>query len=180
MLIKENDCLLLIIDLQEKLLRHIHNQSFLINKSEILIKTFNKLSLPIIITEQYPKGLGKTDPRILSSIDEYSLIEKTSFSCAKDAKFTEQFKSFNKSQIIICGIETHICILQSAFDLLSKGYSLFIVSDAVGSRHINDTVSAIERMNKRNINLVTTEMVIFELLGNSKNDHFKYLSGLVK
>ena len=71
-------------------------------------------------------------------------------------------------------------VLQSAFDLLSKGYSLFIVSDAVGSRHINDTDSAIKRMNKRDINLVTTEMVIFELLENSKNDHFKYLSGLIK
>ena len=107
-------------------------------------------------------------------------IQKTSFSCIKEKVILEKIKAKKKNQIIICGLETHICILQTAADFLIKKYNPFVVSDAVGSRNFVDHDKAISRLAKNDINIVTTEMIIFELLENSKNDHFKKINELIK
>ena len=180
MLVSKDDCLLLVVDLQDKLLSKVETKFNLLKNTEILIKTFKTLSLPIVATEQYPKGLGSSHSIVQNEIPREDCIQKTTFSCIKEKVILEKIKAKKKNQIIICGLETHICILQTAADFLIKKYNPFVVSDAVGSRNFVDHDIAISRLAKNDINIVTTEMIIFELLENSKNDHFKVVTEFIK
>ena len=180
MLVSKNDCLLLVVDLQDKLLSKIKFKPNLLKNAEILIKTFKILNLPIVVTEQYPKGLGNAHSMVQNEISRQDYIEKTTFSCLKEKTILEKINSIKKTQIIICGIETHICILQTAAVLLINMYNPFVVSDAVGSRKIGDHDRAISRLAKNGIDIVTTEMIVFELLENSKSDHFKKVTAFIK
>ena len=181
MLLESNNCLLLIVDLQEKLLRKIKVRSLIIDNTIKLIKSFHIFGIPIIITEQYSKGLGPTDSKIKGCFDKFSPMEKTSFSCLKEIKISRKISSYKKKQLIICGIESHICILQTAFDLVNLNYFPYIVTDGVSAIKEENNFWAIHRLQQqKNISLVTAEMVIFELLKDSKNDHFKHISNLIK
>ena len=180
MLVSKNDCLLLVVDLQDKLLSKIEFKFNLLKNTEILIKSFKTLNLPIVVTEQYPRGLGSSHSIVQSEISRKDYIQKTSFSCIKEKVILNEINKKKKTQIIICGIETHICILQTAADLLVEKYNPFVVSDAVGSRNTVDHDRAISRLAKNDVNIVTTEMIVFELLENSKNDHFKKVTELIK
>ncbi|MBQ9245729.1 hydrolase [bacterium] len=177
--IEAENVLLLIIDVQEKLIKMINNPN--IEKNTIILaKTAGILKLPVIITEQYPKGLGSTINEIKNSIDNAIYIEKTNFSAYKETNFIENIEKQNKKQIIIYGIETHICVLQTAFDLLNKGYEVFVVQDASGSRTDENKNAALRRLIHAGCQIVTTEMVIFELLKSSKNPNFKEIQSLIK
>ena len=181
MLLENNNCLLLIVDLQEKLLKKIKKRSLIINNTIKLIKIFHTFGIPIIVTEQYSKGLGPTDSKIKSCFDKFSPIEKTSFSCLKETKISKKIRSYKKKQLIVCGIESHICILQTAFDLVNLEFLPYVVTDGVSAIKEENDFSAMQRFQQqKNISLVTTEMVIFELLKDSKNDHFKYINNLLK
>ena len=181
MLLENTDCILLIIDLQEKLLKKIKKRNTLIRNTIKLIKTFQIFGLPIIVTEQYPKGLGLTDKKIKSSFDKFLPIEKTSFSCMRQTNVYKKIQSYEKKQLIICGIESHICVLQTAFDLVNLDFFPYIVTDAVSTIKEENNFSAMQRLQQqKNTSLVTTEMVIFELLKNSKNPHFKSINNFLK
>ncbi len=172
-----DDALVLIIDIQEKLVNMLKDISVEENAIK-LAKAAGILGLKTIITEQYPKGLGSTLQEIKSAIQNAKYIEKTAFSAFEDIK--EILKKEETKQIIICGIETHICVLQTAFDLIKNGYEVFTVINASGSRQDDDKNTALQRLRHAGCQTVTLEMVIFELLKSSKHPKFKEVQALIK
>lgn len=175
--INREETLFLIIDIQEKLVNMLQNDD--VKKQAIIIaNAAGKLNMPVIVTEQYPKGLGNTISEIKEAITNADYIEKTEFSAYKD--ISTAIENTNRKQIIIIGIETHICVLQTAFDLLNSGYEIFIVKNACGSRNIDDKNTALDRLKQAGCQIITTEMLIFELLKSSKNPYFKELQALIK
>ena len=187
MILNSKKCLLLLVDIQEKLLKSIHENRLLKLQTQKIIFFFNKLNLPIFITEQYPSGLGKTSNEILnnsfSSTNEkinYSLFEKTTFSCFEDSNIKSEIRKAKRRQILICGIETHICVLQTALDLINDGFSVFLASDATGARARYSHDLGIRRMENNGAHILNTEMILFELLRDSNHDNFKELSQIIR
>tara|TARA_X000000950_G_scaffold192803_1_gene232563 strand:+ start:874 stop:1422 length:549 start_codon:yes stop_codon:yes gene_type:complete len=178
MLIDRNDSILLLIDIQEKLIKKIFDFKSVINHSKKIVDVFSFLKLPIVYSEQYPNGLGKTIDSIDDKLKKIKAlkIEKTTFSCISDKNDTEIRKIFPKNQIIICGIESHICILQTSIDLYNKGYEVFVIDEAVGSRNERHKNLAFDRLIKNGISLINFEMLVFELIRDSKDESFKELS----
>lgn len=180
-LINEEDSILLIIDVQEKLVNAIFNKDFAESKSAILAKAANILNIPAIVTEQYPKGLGNTVLKIKESLlPETKFFEKTSFSALDSQDLFEHLKNIQRKQIIIFGIETHICVSQSANALVEAGYEVFVVSDACGSRAETEHLAGLSRMKDNGVKTVTTEIVLFELLKSAKHPNFKEIQNLIK
>ena len=183
MLIDQSQATLLIVDMQEKLFDKIQDSISILSVIEKVIFVFEVIRNPVVFSEQYPKGLGPTVASLRKKLsnNEFERIEKTSFACFahEDAKF--RAKNFIKSkQVIICGIETHICILQTAINLKKLGYDVFVLEDGVGSRKKKDRDSAITRLIENGVYLITLEMLVFELLRDSNHEHFKKLSKLIK
>ena len=175
--INADNCLFLIIDIQEKLVKMLNDNS--VKDTAIkLSKAARILNIPVIITEQYPKGLGSTTEEIKTQLPTADYIEKTAFSAFNEIKSTLEAKQ--KKQIIIFGIETHICVLQTAFDLLNNGYEVFVVKNASGSRNNENKETALIRLLQANCRIVTDEMVIFELLKTSKHPNFKEVQAIIK
>ena len=180
-LVNQEDCLLLIIDIQEKLLNAVFNKTEVEKSSEILAKTANLMNLPVIVTEQYPKGLGDTVPSIRLNLPETSnYFEKISFSALDEEKIINTIKKYNKKQIIILGIETHICVHQTVSALLDEGFQVIVVKDACGSRSNSEYLSAMDIMKDNGAKIKTAEMVIFELLKTAKHPNFKEIQLLIK
>ena len=178
MLIDRNDSTLLLIDIQDKLIKKIFDFKSVINNSKKIIDIFSLLKLPIVYSEQYPNGLGKTINPIEDKLKKIKAlkIEKTTFSCVSNKNDIQIRKIFTKNQIIICGVETHICILQTSIDLYNKGYEVFVIDEAVGSRNERHKNLAFERLVKHGISLINFEMLVFELIRDSKDKIFKELS----
>jgi len=176
----EKNCLLLLVDVQEKLVAMLEKNT-VVKQSNILLQTANILGIPTIVTEQYPQGLGKTVDFVAEHINEYTfLFEKTSFSALKDDGFLEKLKSYNKKQVIVGGIEAHICVHQTVADLLENGFEVYVVKDACASRRKDDFKSGIKLMEQNGAKISATEAVLFELLKTSKHEHFKEIQNLVK
>lgn len=178
-LISQENCIFLIIDVQEKLVNMLSDLTVKDNAIK-LAKTAEILSLPVIISEQYPKGLGETIPEIKQACVNADYIEKTSFSIFNQENFVDLLKSKNKKQVVLFGIETHICVLQTAFDLANNGYEVFVVNSACGSRNEDNKALALNRMEQNGIQIVALEMVLFELLKSSKHQNFKEVQALIK
>ena len=175
MLIEKDKSSLLIVDVQEKLVSVMPKPHTFIDKITKLQKAANILGVPIILSEQYPKGLGKTIDKIKANMGvNNTIIEKTEFSV--------QIKEISSPKhFIICGIETHVCVLQTAINLIDDNTTIYIVEDAVSSRYENDYLTALSRMEKyQNIEIVSFEMVLFEWLRNSNTKEFKDISKLIK
>ncbi|MDD3237687.1 MAG: hydrolase [Candidatus Gastranaerophilales bacterium] len=171
---------LLIIDVQEKLVAML-NKKVVDSKTAILAATANTLEIPTIITEQYPQGLGGTVDIVKTKLPPNStILEKTTFSACETAPVMKTIEATNKSQIIICGIEAHICVLQTALDLINKGYEVFVVKDACASRNKEEFKLAIKRLEQAGAIITCVEMVLFELLGSAKHPKFKELQALIK
>ena len=168
----------LFIDIQEKLVGMLtKNKSA--KKAEILAKTAKILGIKTILTEQYPKGLGSTIPDIKYCLpDNTRYFEKTSFN-ALDTQGIEETLHGTKN-IFISGIETHICVYQTAIALLQKGFNVFVVKDACASRETDEFKAGINLMEKEGAKILTTEMVIFEMLKSSKHPNFKEVQALIK
>ncbi|MFV2093226.1 MAG: isochorismatase family protein, partial [Hyphomicrobiales bacterium] len=148
-----------------------------------LLQSATMLEIPVLISEQYPKGLGSTVPDIVSAAPSAQIFAKMTFSCARDPALTEAVKVLrtgNRNQIIICGIEAHVCVAQTALDLVASGAEVFVVADAVASRRPSDMHAALERFRSAGISIVTSEMVVFEWLEKAGTDEFKAVSGLLK
>lgn len=178
-IIRDNS-LLLIIDIQEKLFPYIYKNEELRDRTNRLIEGCKTLGLKIIVTEQYTKGLGLTISPLRESLEGAEVIEKTSFSCCGSTSIDAAIKAADKEFIIIAGIESHVCVLQTVIDLCSMGYTPVIVDDCVSSRNPNDKSVAIERMRKEGALISTYESILFELLGDSKAPEFKTISKIVK
>ena len=175
MLIEKDKSSLLIVDVQEKLVSVMPKPHTFIDKITKLQKAANILGVPTILSEQYPKGLGKTIDKIKANMGvNNTIIEKTEFS-------VQITKISSPKHFIICGIEAHVCVLQTAINLIDDNTTIYIVGDAVSSRYENDYLTALSRMEKyQNIEIVSFEMVLFEWLRNSNTKEFKDISKLIK
>ncbi len=179
-MLDENNSLLLLIDVQEKLVAMLEKNT-VVKKSNTLLKTANILGIPAIITEQYPQGLGKTVDFVAEHIKDSTVVfEKSSFSAVKDEGFLDKIKSFGKKQIIVGGIEAHICVHQTVADLIENDFEVYVVKDACASRKKDDFKSGIKLMEQNGAKITATEAVLFELLKSSKHPNFKEIQALVK
>lgn len=171
---------LLIIDIQQRINELMKYRETVVENTIKLIKGFKALKLPIFITEQYRKGLGSTDSQILAELGEIDIIEKLSFSCCASSQLMTELQEKNIQQIVICGIETHVCVLQTALDLLAYEFQVNLVRDAASSRKKIDHKTAIKRMRHEGVIVTTAESVLFELLVEAKTAEFKVISQIVK
>ena len=180
MRIFSNESVALVVDIQEKLFPHIDNHNKLQTNCEILLSGLNVLDIPIVVTEQYPKGLGPTIKSISSLITDFNPIEKLSFSCCGEKKFLESLHEYGKRNVIIFGIETHVCVLQTVMDLIERGYHPVVIEDCVSSRKSSDRETALKRMAREGVIITTYESILFELCEVAGTEQFKKISKLVK
>lgn len=180
MILNENNTLVIIIDIQEKLLNAVFNKNTLTKNASILAKVFNRLEIPIIITEQYPKGLGNTIPEIKTELTNAHYIEKVDFSALNKPELIKLLRKYRKKHIIIFGIETHICVYQTVTDLLNKNLKVTVIKNACGSRSEEEYTSALNCMLQSGAQIKTAEMVLFELLKTSTHRNFKEIQALIK
>lgn len=176
MLLYREESGLILVDVQEKLTPYVLNPDALVTRCQWLIRLANDLGVPMIVSEQYPKGLGKTVEPLKELTRHIPCIDKVHFSCYREPTFVERWQGLNRNQVVIAGIETHVCVLQTAMDLKQAGVNVFVVVDAVSSRHEMDHKYGLKRMKQEGIHLVTAEMVFFEWVGKSGTPEFKALS----
>jgi nicotinamidase-related amidase len=180
MLIRREQSLLLIVDIQEKLAPAINNADNVVANTIKLVHAAKHLNIPIIASEQYPKGLGRAVPALRELLPSDSLVEKTHFSCMAEPGFSDLLRKANRIQIIVCGMEAHVCVLQTALDLQTSGFSAFVVADGVSSRRLESCEFGLERMRASGVTVVSTEMVLFEWIGQAGTVEFKALLPLIK
>ena len=178
-LLQKETTALLVIDVQERLMPVIYEQEKIFANINKLLRGAEILSLETIITEQYPKGLGNTCKELAIG-ENKTLIEKLCFSCMLSEPVTEQLKLTNKKSLIICGVESHICVLKTTLDALKEGYEVHVVADAVSSRTAENKQIAIERMRQAGAFITSVESILFMLLDKAGTDEFKAISKLIK
>lgn len=177
-------CALVIIDIQEKLvMASKYGSEVAINASK-LAKAANILNMPTIVTEQYPQGLGATVQEVQGALaQDTSKFEKTAFSALLEASFANkiaELKSKNIKQIVLCGIETHICVLQTASDLISEGFEVYVVKDACASRNKKEYKTGLELLKQYGAKITCVEIALFEWLKTAKHPNFKEIQTLIK
>lgn len=180
MLISAEKSQVLIVDVQENLAPVMEEPRKVIHGCAILVLAASRLGLPITASEQYPKGLGPIMVDLRELVPQGSVIEKTAFSCAAEPALMEKIQGNGRSQVIIAGVEAHVCVLQSAFGLKEAGFSVFVVTDACSSRRLASERAAYERMAAAGVHLVTLEMVLFEWLGGKAHPAFRDIQRLIK
>ncbi|MFX4231689.1 hydrolase [Aliarcobacter butzleri] len=180
MRIRVEDALFCLVDVQERLFPHIGNKEILEKNLLTLVKGLKVLNVPFIVNEQYKKGIGETIPSLKELVETYSSYEKTTFSCCQNDETMKAIKNANKKVVIVAGIETHVCVLQTCIDLLENGFKVVLVTDCCSSRKENDTKFAIKRLIQAGTIPTTYESILFELTLDAKNPCFKEISSLVK
>jgi nicotinamidase-related amidase len=168
-----------LVDVQEKFIPVIHDVDKVIKNSNVLIGAAEILGIPLIVTEQYPKGLGKTCERIKLPKDS-KVIEKVHFSCFGSGGFLKEVEKLKVKSIILFGIEAHVCILNTALDALKNGFEVHVVADAVSSRSAENKSIEIERMRQSGAFIASTEMILFQLMEKSGTGEFRQISKLIK
>lgn len=170
----------LIIDIQEKLFPAIAENDLLLKRCKILIEGLNILGIPTVFTQQYTKGLGNTLEEITSLCPNFDYFEKKSFSCLDDAGFRSYIEQAGRNTVILAGIESHVCVLQTAVDLQEQGYSPVVISDCISSRQLYEKQTALNRFALEGIRVSTTESLLFELTRYSDAAEFKSISKIIK
>lgn len=175
------DAALLIVDVQEAFRDAIGNFAVIAANIARAATGAQLLGLPIIVTEQYPKGLGPTAEEIRYSLPEHlEAIEKSAFSAFGSADFRQRLESLSRKQVLLCGIETHICVNQTAHDLIANGYDVHLLTDCVGSRFDHDKAAGLAKMNAAGVVPSSVELALFELMVDSRHEKFKEMQALVK
>lgn len=175
-----NESCLLIVDVQERLIPLMHAPRRVIAGCTTLMQAAGLIGIPIVISEQYIKGLGSTVVDLRSLAPSDSFLEKMAFGCAADAGIIAHVTHLGRRQVIMAGIETHICVLQSALGLKEKGFEVFVVTEACSSRHPESEQIACTRMSMCGVHAVTLEMALFEWLGSKRHPAFKGVQQLIK
>lgn len=168
-----------VIDLQERLLANISGWQKIVSRNILLLECARALEIPIVVTTQYQKRLGALVQEFGDHLTAQAM-DKTTFSCSADAKIREELMRLGRDWVVLGGVETHICVLQTALDLLREGYRVAVVADATSARKEIDHEIGLKRMEHAGVLLVTAEMLIYELLGRSDSDAFKKLLPLIK
>jgi nicotinamidase-related amidase len=172
--------LLLVIDIQGRLARIVQDSDAVIRNAGILTEGMQLLGVPALVTEQYPAGLGHTVEELQPRIAGLPLMEKSTFSCCADPGIMQAIVDSRRTEIIVCGIEAHVCVYQTVRDLLRHGHTVHVVTDAISSRDDTNRRLAITVMHSLGASLTSTEMILFELLHTSGTDIFKAISKLVR
>jgi nicotinamidase-related amidase len=194
--VKRGETILAVIDLQERLIPAMYGGAELTERAERLIRGCRILGAPVLVTQQYTRGLGATTGAITAALTEalpadkdgagavpaeaFVPVEKTSFSAMGAPEFVLRLKESGKKNILLCGVEAHVCVLQSGLDMLAGGFNVFFVSDVISSRGRGDADAAFRRMAAAGATETTYESALFELLEGAKENGFKQISGLVK
>ena len=180
--LEAEQCALLVVDIQQKLLPPIFNKEELVRNSQLLVRLAKILAIPILMTTQYSKGLGATVPEIASLLDGTQAIDKVAFGCFGSELFRGALKALpgNRNTVLLCGMETHICVTQTALGALNEGYLVHVASDAVGSRAEWNWKVGLERMRDAGAVISSTEMMMYELLRCSGTAPFKELLPYLK
>jgi nicotinamidase-related amidase len=169
-----------IIDVQGKLWNVMHEKEALLENLQKLVKGIRLIGIPIILTEQNPAGLGPTMPELMQFMSAVKPIPKFCFNCHREKNFDQVVRGLEKHQILLCGIEAHICVYQTAMDLLGHGYEVQVVADAVSSRVARNRDITLMRLQHEGAKLTTVEMVLYELLQTAENPKFKEMLKVVK
>lgn len=175
MLIRAQDSTLLIIDIQERLFPAIDGNTALAEHSAWLMQVAERIGVPVLLTEQYSKGLGPTVAALRDGVAEEAIIENLHFSAARDGELFKR-PGGERKQFVICGTETHICVLQTVLDLVARGNQVFVVEEAVGSRRASDKALGLARMQQAGASIVSREMVAFEWMEQAGTDLFRSVS----
>lgn len=175
---------LLIIDVQERLIPAMSDSAGVVSACTFLGTVAGLCGVPVLISEQYPKGLGHTVPDVLSACAKPVVVTKTAFSAVREAKIIDRLRKKRsdqrRDQIVLCGVEAHVCVLQTALELVTSGFEVFVTADAISSRHLGSRDVALSRMAHAGVVPVTSEMVAFEWVGDAKARNFKPVSALVR
>jgi nicotinamidase-related amidase len=171
---------LVLVDFQERLARAMHEKEALLESTVKLVQGAKVLGLPILWTEQNPKGLGSTVPEVAELLSDLQPVTKLSFSCCGEIRFMEQLEALNRKQALVAGIESHVCVYQTVMDLLNLGYEVQVVADAVSSRTPENKAIGLERCKERRASITSTETALFELLRVAEGDKFKQMLKVVK
>jgi nicotinamidase-related amidase len=171
---------LLIIDMQGKLWNVMNEKEALLENCLKLVKSFRILGVPLILTEQNPKGLGPTLSELTQILPETRPIQKFNFSCCQNQEFMRAIESLKRKQILVCGIEAHICVYQTTLELISKGYEVQVVADVISSRVLRNRDIALSRSQSEGAKITVSEMAIYELLQTAESPKFKELLQVIK
>jgi nicotinamidase-related amidase len=180
MLIEAARSLLLVVDIQERLLPAMADGAAVVSHSAKLMLAARRLGVPVLVSEQYPKGLGATVQELASLAVPGGVYAKNAFSCANDAAIAAAVAATGRTQLVLCGIEAHVCVLQSALEFSARGYKVAVAWDATSSRRESDRDLAAHRLRAGGVAVASTEMVLFEWLGRAGTPEFKEISALIK
>ena len=175
MLIAREKSVLLVVDIQERLLPHIHEGQAVLDNAVWLVKVAQRLGVPVMVSEQYPKGIGPTVAVLRGLTSPELVAEKLHFSCVA-SKCLERLPGGERPQVVVAGTESHVCVLQTVLDLLGQGRQVFVVAEAVGSRRPSDRELALARMRAHGAEIVSREMVAFEWLKQAGTEEFRLVS----
>lgn len=176
MMLERNESCLVVIDVQQRLLPGVIQSRQLVERCDALVELAQTLDIPVFATEQYPQGIGPSDEALRQRLGEQGFVGKTFFSCVDAPEFAPSLQQMTQPQVVICGMEAHACVLQSALGFLALGKQVFVVADAISARHPQDLELAIERMRAAGITLISAEMAGFEWLRRSDVAAFKHFS----
>ncbi len=179
-LVRREDALVLIIDVQERLVPVMHEASRLVERTATMVEIARALSLPIVVTEQYPRGLGPTVPALAEGLEGATILSKLSFSALGDDGVRDALRAADRGTLIIAGIEAHVCVLQTALDAVDRGFHVQVVADATSSRRPENREIALHRIRAAGATITTIESVAFECLKEAGSDDFKAVSRLIR
>jgi len=179
-ILKAEESLLLVIDIQERLAAAMSKREKVVGNVLHLLELARLKDLPVVVTEQYPKGLGPTVPELTEALARATRAEKLCFSCCGEAGFTERLRAAGRKNAVVCGMETHVCVLMTALDLLREGFVVHVVSDAVCSRHKDNWITALAMLRDAGAVVTSTESVLFQLLERAGSDEFKAISKRIR
>ncbi len=179
-MLNQNDCCLVVVDVQGKLAQLMHDKETLFKNIRILIQSAKILNIPILWCQQVPESLGPTIPEIAELLTDNQPINKSWFSCLGCEEFKIKLEKLGRKQVLICGIETHVCVYQTAADLLAKHYEVDCVADAVSSRTPSNKDIGLKRVAAEGASISSTEMALFEILKSAEHPQFRQIAKLVK
>lgn len=180
MLIDPKNSQVLIIDVQPRLAAAMPDRDRIVGNCSLLLNAAREIDVPVLASEQYPQGLGETVPTLAELIPSSQRLAKMEFSCLRNAELASRLETVAKEQVVLAGMEAHVCVLQTAFDLVGQGKDVFVVADAVGSRKPESKETALSRLAAAGAAIVTTEMVAFEWLGSASAPAFRTISKLIR
>lgn len=180
-LLKPDNTALLVVDMQEKFAQAIPTFGQIQHRIQTLLKACEILKIPVVVSEQYPKGLGHTSAALQQSFPpDTSVFEKLAFGCGEDDSILECLQGLGRQQIMLCGIEAHVCVNQTAHQLLQAGYDVHLIRDAIDSRQPSDREAAVAKMQQSGVISSSIEIALFELLQKASHPDFKAIQALIK